>query len=157
MSNLSLKNYEKNRIYFLSLHTLPEEKLMKETEHSKWSIREIIGHIYYWDKFLLDVMLPEMLEGAALPEFPDHDTYNEKAMEHIIKFTSTKELLNEFSLTRESLLQNIEAVPADTAFTIGKEKRSFTPERFMAMFVEHDDHHIKQIEAFLKRQNMKLC
>jgi len=157
MSNLSLKNYEKNRNYFLSLHTLPEEKLMKDTEQNKWSIREIIGHIYYWDKFLLDVMVPEMFEGAALPEFPDHDTYNEKAMKHITEFTSTNELLNEFALTRESLLHKIKAIPADTAFTIGKGKRTFSPETFMAMFVEHDDHHIKQIEVFLKRQNLKLC
>ncbi|WP_417900440.1 DinB family protein [Bacillus haimaensis] len=157
MSNLSLKNYEKNRKYFLSLHTLPEEKLMKNTEHIKWSIREIIGHIYYWDKFLLDVMVPEMYEGAALPEFPDHDTYNEKSMKHIIKFTSTNELINEFALTRENLLQKIEAIPANTAFTIGKGKRAFSPNTFMAMFVEHDDHHIKQIEAFLKRQNKNSC
>jgi uncharacterized damage-inducible protein DinB len=157
MNNVSLKNYEKNRIYFQSLHSLPEETLIKETEPNKWSIREIIGHIYYWDKFLLDVMVPQMLEGASLPEFPDHDSYNEKAMKHIIKFTSTKELLDEFALIRERLLHKIEALPEDTAFTIGKGKRSFSPERFLAMFVEHDDHHIKQIEAFLKQQNMKLC
>lgn len=157
MNNLSLKKYEKNRNYFLSLHTLSEEKLLKETEHSKWSIREIIGHIYYWDKYLLDVMVPEMFEGAALPVFPDHDIYNEKAMKHIIKFTSTKELLNEFSLTRDSLLHKIEALPEDTTFTIGKGKKSFSPDTFIAMFVEHDDHHIKQIETFLKRHNLKLC
>jgi uncharacterized damage-inducible protein DinB len=157
MSKLSLKNYEKNRIYLQSLHSLPEKTLIKETASNKWSIREIIGHIYYWDKFLLDVMVPEMSDGAALPGFPDHDSYNEKAMKHIIKFTSTKELLDEFTLTRESLLHRIEALPDDTAFTIEKGKRFFSPEKFLAMFVKHDDYHIKQIEGFLKQQNMKLC
>ncbi|MCA1319350.1 DinB family protein [Bacillus tianshenii] len=152
-----MKKYQQNKNYFQSLLTLPEERLTKETKQSKWSIREIIGHIYYWDKFLLDVMVPQMSEGASLPEFPDHDAYNEKAMLHIAEFSTTRELLAEFTVTREHLLHNLNELPEDTSFTIGKGKRIFTPEKFLEMFVEHDDHHIKQIEAFLKQQNIESC
>lgn len=150
MSTESHRIFEENGRFFQSLHTLQEATLSKETKPNKWSIREIIGHIYYWDKFIMDVMVPEMSKGASLPEFPDHDSYNEKAMGYITKFASTNELIDEMAITREQLLQKLEALPNDTTFEIGKGKRLYTPEKFLAMFVKHDNHHIKQIDAFLK-------
>lgn len=126
-----------------------EHILLEPIGEGKWSRKEIIAHLYYWDKFNLEVMVPKMSDGANLPSFPDHDDYNKLAVEALEKDT-VHTIIQYFVETRNELLQKINNIPSDIRFTIGKGKRQFSPESFMKMFLKHDAHHIKQINGKLK-------
>ncbi|KPB06703.1 hypothetical protein AAV98_00660 [Bacillus sp. CHD6a] len=133
--------------FFCSFLTKDETVLIKPISTGKWSIKEIIGHIYFWDLFLLENMVPEMKDNSVLPDFPDHDTYNQKAIESIESFRDSHSLLEEFVITRNKLMDKMESLDQEVTFTIGKNKRNYTPESFLRMFVEHDMHHMEQIKS----------
>lgn len=145
-STTSYQAYESNMEFFRLFGTKEEAELNTPISNGKWSVKEIIGHIYYWDLFLLETMVPEMKESGVLPDFPDHDDYNEKAIQSIKRFPDTKALLEEFTLTRKELIRKMENLNQEETFTIGKKKRKFTPGSFLKMFVGHDNHHIEQIK-----------
>ncbi|MCT8138316.1 DinB family protein [Anaerobacillus sp. CMMVII] len=150
MSNTTLNNYKKTIEYLLTLKGVPQETLLIPIHADKWSVREIIGHLFYWDKFILEQMVPKICKEAKLPPFPDHDEYNTKAINYITKFQTTSDLIDEFASTRETLCNKIASVSPEFKFTIGKGKRQFTTDSFLKMFVKHDVHHLKQIQEFLK-------
>ncbi|WP_233254228.1 DinB family protein [Salipaludibacillus keqinensis] len=148
--NKTLNQFEKMTDYILELKELPEERLCEPIKEGKWSIRQIVGHLYYWDQFNLDKMVPYMAEGADLPTFPDHDQHNEEAMSFIEDY-SVEPLIDRFVLTRKELIEEISRVGSDVRFTIGGGKRKFSGESFIKIFIKHDAHHQKQInEKLLK-------
>ena len=85
-----------------------------------------------------------MVSGANLPQFPDHGQYNK---ESILSLTdnSVEYIIDAFIETRKELIENISKVEEDVRFTIGKGKRQFSSESFIKMFLEHDIHHLQQI------------
>ncbi|TMW71407.1 DinB family protein [Alteribacter natronophilus] len=136
----------------------PIESLMAEGSHDglyepiaegKWSIREIVGHMYMWDRFLLENMVPHMEDGGVLPAFPDHDRFNREAINGL-EGVSVEEIVSMFVKTREKLVQELKGMDPAIRFTIGKGKRRFSPESFVKMFIKHDRHHIMQIEKKLE-------
>ncbi|NMH74653.1 DinB family protein [Bacillus sp. RO2] len=139
--------YRNNMEFFYSFSTKVEGELNQPIQKGKWSIKETIGHIYFWDLFLLKNMVPVMKDSGVLPNFPDHDDYNNKAIHFIKSFSSTKDLLEEFVITRKKLLSNMEKLNQEVRFSIGDNKRNFTPQSFLSMFVEHDRHHMEQIKS----------
>ncbi|MCD8501774.1 MAG: DinB family protein [Bacillaceae bacterium] len=147
----TLRQFEEMIPYILKLKEIPEETLSQPIKEGKWSIRQIIGHMYYWDKFNLEKMAPHMVEGSNLPAFPDHDEHNEEAMTYIKDF-STAFLIETFVQTRHELSLRLSKVEQDVRFTVGKGKRKLSAESFMKIFVKHDTHHLNQIEGKLNQE-----
>ncbi|WP_019152418.1 DinB family protein [Robertmurraya massiliosenegalensis] len=114
----------------------------------KWSIREIVGHLYYWDKFILENMVPFMTDGSNLPPFPDHDQYNAEAISYL-KDDSATSIIEHFVETRIQLTESLSNLDSDIRFTIGGGKEQFYAESFTEMFLEHDEHHLNQINEKL--------
>jgi uncharacterized damage-inducible protein DinB len=127
-----------------------ETKLSEPVKEGKWSIRQIVGHLYYWDKFNLGRMVPHMNDGADLPAFPDHDMHNEEAMSFITDH-STEDLIDSFVTTRKELAERISGVGKDVRFTIGGGKRKLSAESFIKIFLKHDEHHLRQINQKLQK------
>ncbi|WP_010094517.1 DinB family protein [Ornithinibacillus scapharcae] len=144
-----LKQLEDTLDVIRKLKDVHKSLLKEPISEGKWSIREIIGHLYYWDKYNLEKMVPEMTNGANLPEFPDHDQYNEEAISYL-RDSSVEAILDAFLETREELIKSISKVGEDVRFTIGNGKRQFSSESFVKIFVKHDIHHLQQIKEKLK-------
>ena len=127
---------------FLQLKAIPEAILVEPIAEGKWSIREIVGHLLYWDKFNLETMVPLMTDGAKLPSFPDHDSHNEEAVSYLERFNNAEDLINEFAKTRKGLIIELTSLSKDLKFEIENEPQIFTIERFLTIFVDHDAHHL---------------
>lgn len=125
-----------------------EQILVTPIKEEAWSIREIIGHMYYWDDYNLHNMISQMTNGANLPAFPDHDAQNEKAVQSL-EGQSVYQIIDLFIKRREEFLDTVRKVDKQDRFTIGTGKRAFSAESFVKIFVKHDAHHLKQIENFL--------
>jgi hypothetical protein len=122
--------------------------LLESISEGKWSIRDIVAHLYYWDKFNLENMIPCMTDGANLPTFPDHDTHNEEGLA-LLREHSVASIIDLFIKERRKLIEQLIMIDEDIRFTIGKGKRKFSVESFARIFLEHDLHHLKQINLKL--------
>jgi uncharacterized damage-inducible protein DinB len=119
----------------------------------KWSIREILVHIMHWDKNSLEMMVPAMTEGAKL-FFVDIQKHNEQAEVLAQSYSDLNVLLNDVVKTRQRLLELLRVTYNDcTQFTINN--KDYTFERFVDVFIHHDEHHIKQMEAFLEQEGSR--
>ncbi|WP_096186483.1 DinB family protein [Evansella halocellulosilytica] len=147
MQNNTLSHFEGTIVRILELKDVTESELCEPIREEKWSIREIVGHMYSWDQYNLEQMVPNMSEGNALPPFPDHDEFNESAMSQL-ENVPVDEIIETFVRTRKKLIQYLMDL-GDVRFTIGKGKRQFSPESFIKIFLKHDQHHLKQIEEKL--------
>ncbi|WP_077596128.1 DinB family protein [Oceanobacillus kimchii] len=147
--SILITEYEETANNVARLKQYDEETLTTPIKKGKWSIREIVGHIYYWDRFHLIKMLPNMTHGADLPPFPDHDQHNEEALE-FLQDKSAKEIMDMFIEKRKEFIEEITTIDKGSKFTIGGSKRQFTTDSFLKIFIKHDKHHIKQIEGFLE-------
>ncbi|MFD1413222.1 DinB family protein [Oceanobacillus jeddahense] len=130
------------------LKELDEQTLVTPIKENAWSIREIIGHMYYWDDSNLHNMISQMQNGANLPAFPNHDAQNEKAIQSL-EGQTVYQIIDLFLARREDFLEAIRKVDKQDRFTIGNGKRAFSSESFVKIFVKHDAHHLKQIDYFL--------
>ncbi len=132
----------------LKLKETSTSKLCEPISEGKWSTREIVGHLYYWDKFNLEKMVPVMAHDTDLPKFPDHDQLNEEAITFLEDY-SVENIIDNFVVTRKELIEKISSLDKDIRFTIGGSKRKFSGDTFMKIFVKHDAHHLKQISEKL--------
>ena len=124
----------------------------KPIEGGKWSTREIIGHILYWDILSVETMLPLMSNGATLPAFPNLNEHNNRSVSFIEKFITKDDLIDIFISTRKELIiKSKEIYNKNTRFTIGKGKRKYSIDSYISIFVDHDKHHKKQVEDFMEQ------
>ncbi|MFF2479835.1 DinB family protein [Paenibacillus sp. NPDC058071] len=138
-------SYQTTTNEIAALRDIEEHKMLDPIKEGKWSIREIIGHLYYWDKFILEQHIPFMEQGANLIEFPDHDSHNNEGIQYISSIQNVAELIDQFAHTRNQLFEALERIQNDVRFTIGSGKRKFTIESYIGIFSEHDIHHLEQI------------
>ena len=146
--NKTLIQFEKNIDDISKLKDIQESQLLEPISKKKWSIREIVGHLYYWDKYNLEIMVPKMKNGATLPEYPNHDQHNAEAIS-FLSGQSVKSIISAFVVTRKELIESISKEEGNVRFTIGKGKRQFTVECFIKIFLKHDIHHVQQINEKL--------
>ncbi|MFK3937467.1 DinB family protein [Alkalihalobacillus sp. NPDC078783] len=147
----TIKQYEELIERCKSYKDLEEKVLTTPIKDGGWSIREIIGHLYGWDKHNLLYMVPNMNHGADLPAFPNHDVQNLNVLKGL-KGNSVFEIMDLFLENRKELIQIISSVNPEDRFTIGGKKRAFTAESFLKIFVKHDAHHTIQINQYLANQ-----
>jgi len=151
MKSESISDYKQTINKIVELKTLSEVVFRIPIKEGKWSIREIIGHLFYWDKFILEKHLPHMNDGARLIAFPDLDTYNQEAIQYISRFKNTAALIDEFKRTRQTLLKEIEKKDKTIQFTVDADIGIYTIERYMDIFADHDQHHLNQINELVKQ------
>ncbi|GAB6928949.1 hypothetical protein JCM10914A_29320 [Paenibacillus sp. JCM 10914] len=132
------------------LKVTAQDVWLKPIAVGKWSVRELLTHIMYWDKNSLDAMVPNMEEGAEL-SFVDIESHNQEAAVLARSYESLDVLIDDVIQTRKILLALLEQKYDDkTRFRIDNSNYSF--KRFVNIFIHHDQHHQQQVEVFLERE-----
>ncbi|MUK87954.1 DinB family protein [Ornithinibacillus sp. L9] len=146
--NKTIRQFNQTMDDIVKVKDIQESHILEPIAEGKWSIREIIGHMYYWDKFNLENMVPQMSEGAKLPSYPDHDQFNAEAIS-ALEGESVESIIDYFVATRKELIHELETINENIRFTIGKGKRQLSVESFTNIFLRHDQHHLDQIKMKL--------
>ncbi|CAM3865887.1 DinB family protein [Alkalicoccus chagannorensis] len=133
------------------LSAYPEQTLRRPYTPGKWSPRDIIGHLYYWDRYLLDSMLPAVQEGAVLPPFPHDDVFNQAALASL-EGRSASWVMEQFLDTREEVRQAFTGIGEDVTFSVRGSDEAWNRQLLVTMFADHDEHHDTQLAAFLDRE-----
>lgn len=132
------------------VNSIDDVTWQKPISPGKWTVKEVVAHIWNWDTYTLNTMLPHIKDQAKLPGFVDHDTHNSLAIERAKEFTDRDSMIKTFIETRTHLVNQLHKVdPSEIRFFIGNDKRPYTYERYLKIFVHHDQHHKKQIENLL--------
>lgn len=146
-----LKRFEAMIDEIAQLKAYPDEVFDEYPDDGKRTIREIIIHLYFWDKHNAEEMVPQMVGGANLPPFPDHDEQGKEAYDRL-RDQPNDVIIDKFIDMRRKVIEEVKEVSGDVEFSIGEGQRLFTIERFLEVFVKHDDHHLTQIKKALSKR-----
>lgn len=139
--------------YIESLRELDERYWLQPIAPGKWTLKELVCHLWNWDRYSIDVMIPLMENGARLPDFVNIEEHNLAARELAKSFKSSDELLETFAKTRRLMIQMItDRYGKDVRFSIGDGKRKYSFDTYVAIFTHHDSEHKEQIENLIGRE-----
>lgn len=112
----------------------------------KWSKAAIITHITFWDRFFLNERLPHMLEGDSLVGINKNqvEEMNKKAEEYAHSGKELTQLIDESIEQRQQIIHAL--VGQDLAIRYKIKGKEYSLEEYVKGEVEHDRHHIKQLE-----------
>lgn len=150
-----LIRFRKMNDFVQSLKGIPERWWLMPIAEGKWSPGEIIAHLMEWDRFLLNERLDQLRPGKTVPPTSVRaDDLNARAARWAREEATREEVLSAFHHTRTRLLKRLESVPGtdrDAPFSI--RNRSLTLTDYLKGLADHDEHHRKQIEAFLRTRD----
>ncbi len=116
-----------------------------------WSVKEHLGHLYdleeLWWKRLLDFQQNKVLLSAA-------DLTNKKTAEAGHNEKTLEQLLQQFTLERQKLLETAYGFDAELLSRVSVHPRLNQPMRLidsLYFVAEHDDHHIAAISNLLRK------
>ncbi len=132
-----------------SIKNVPEEQLIKKTG-DKWSVKEVIGHLYdleeLWYGRIDDFMThKEVLRAADLRNIKTHEAG------HNLQTVQT--LLNQFITERKKLIQRVKNIDEATASIVALHPRLQTHMRLidsLFFIAEHDDHELGKIRSLIE-------
>ncbi|WP_233711122.1 DinB family protein [Lederbergia citrisecunda] len=145
-----------------TLENIDETLWTEPIATDKWSISEIISHILNWDNHLLSEVLPSVRNENGM-DFPDFDAFNKNASEYAKSGISKTKLLKEAKDTRKLLVKELGEMPNEnlnkplTANGVTHCPFTGTPYSLLYIvkeFIDHDNHHKRQITQFLKENNL---
>ncbi len=141
-----------------TLEKLSESDWNKQSDSEKWSIKQIVLHIAHWDNHLLNVIIPSVKNGEGMI-FPDFDSFNARATKRAEKLTG-ETVLKESINSRRTLVTMLDSLSEEaltyktTANGVSHDPPQGVPYSLHVIieeFIEHDRHHMKQVESILKR------
>lgn len=140
--------HHQNFITFIhSLKSIDENLLRKPIEEGKWSIIEIVGHFYPWDKFVLQQRIPYLFLEEYLPKAPSIDELNDQSSLYA-RTEAVENTLEKCIHVRQELLSQLKQIPEDDwLIPIQINQSTLTFYEYLKGLMEHDLHHINQIES----------
>lgn len=139
--------------WFQSLLVMNDEKWRMPIKEGKWSPSEVIAHLQGWDQYMKDYVIPAALKGEVV--FPEHNEFNAKSSKHAFsgiskieeiiqtRVTLVKELL---CLSEQDLQKNI---TVNGYTNCPNTNKPFTLLHLVTEFIEHDQHHKRQIDQYV--------
>ncbi|PEL51880.1 DinB family protein [Bacillus wiedmannii] len=152
-----INQLEKFNTYIKELKEVSIDVLIEPVKIGKWSAIEIISHIQFWDRYLIETTIPMLRQGDEI-QFPNHDNYNENAVLYVNNGKTTAEVINETINWRKKLLRVLSEVQDEIVnkpiVINGNYYCPNTGERYTLLylcqeFADHDLHHIHQINEKL--------
>nr|WP_255570653.1 DinB family protein [Cohnella sp. CFH 77786] len=139
--------------YVRSLASLTEEKQRKPLGEGKWSVRDVIAHMWKWDEFFWEHAIQPLTQGKPLTyHHLDFNSFNENA-KIACSSLDWQYLTEQAAAARERLVAAIRSVPPseyDREYP-DADGRPFSLAAYLLDFAEHDTHHRKQIDNVLGR------
>ena len=121
----------------------------------KWTIHDVVSHMYLWDQYFLEeAIIPISKDTPLTVQHLDFDAFNKKAME--IGSAKSKREVTELSRHyRQAIVREIRGQDEQKfsrAYVDGDGK-PFVVEKYLRDFLWHDQHHMNQIESWRAARN----
>lgn len=143
-----LGHYKRSIQFVSKLDGLDDKQWLMPLAIGKWSTCEIIGH-FFWDQFLIEKRLPELLlesEKVVTPKVHEANAIAASMSKEKMK----GEVIQEFIEERKRLLTFIDELSLEVfehIFLIGKSHLTLSD--YFDGLMDHDIHHFQQIKDFM--------
>ncbi|KGR81801.1 DinB family protein [Lysinibacillus odysseyi] len=143
--------YEQTINWVKELKEVSDEQWRMPVAPGKWTIAEVIGHLIFWDLFVLEKRLPFFFEKCILPASPNVDVTNRLASEES-KIKTKEELIISFVATRTKLVSAIKKIPDENWNSqLSLKSKEITLMDYFAGLLDHDCRHFDEIRAALRK------
>lgn len=126
---------------------ISDEKWFSPIQAEKWSIHEIVGHLFFWDRYTIEEMAPKMTSGLDL-YFIDVQELNDKSQLFSDEIKTKAEMLKKFIENRATLIEYF-TEHADEELTFSLHDHPYSQAKYLHIFTKHDQEHRIQIEEYL--------
>lgn len=137
--------------YVDTLRNLDDSVWTAPIAPGKWSTRDVVAHIMLWDKYFLEKAIAPIVADQPLTlQHLDFDEFNRKAVE----YAGTKDKMEIIALTiryRSEILECLGQLSDEEWIEehLDGDGHLFAIDHYVPDFIVHDQHHLKQIQAFL--------
>lgn len=149
------ENVLEEKLYLIewcqTLQRVPDDIWFQALREGSWAIADVISHFIVWDVFLIQDRIPYFISKQSVPNVPiDVEEMNKGAIKYARSGISKKELLNQFSVSRKQLVDEIGRIPIkyfyiDYQFGTKKVKLN----HYFSSLIQHDLKHKEEIIQFL--------
>jgi hypothetical protein len=118
----------------------------------KWSTRDVVTHIMLWDKYFLEDAIARIAARQPLTvKHLNFDEFNRKAMEYA-KTKEKTEIIDLAIRYRSEILENLRGFSDEEWAFVHQDGdgRPFAVDHYVPDFIAHDEHHIQQLQGFLR-------
>ncbi|WP_130858681.1 DinB family protein [Gracilibacillus phocaeensis] len=152
-----IQRFEACNDWVSELENWSDDAFFQPIQPGKWSTAEIISHITYWDRYLLEELIPQMKQDAKLTN-PAFEVINQPAAAYALSGVSKTQLIHEQLETRRLLIAYLREKSEEDFFATfhlnGEEIDVYSGNphslfNYISGFIGHDNHHKQQIDAFL--------
>lgn len=134
-----------------TLQRVPDDIWFQALREGSWAIADVISHFIVWDAFLIKHRIPYFISGQSVPNVPiDVEEMNKGAIKYARSGISKEGLLNQFSVTRKQLVDEIERIPTKYFYNVyqfGTKKVKLN--HYFSSLIQHDLKHKEEIIQFL--------
>ncbi|OOZ81466.1 hypothetical protein BHL35_10060 [Bacillus cereus] len=134
-----------------TLQRVPDDIWFQALREGSWAIADVISHFIVWDVFLIKDRIPYFISGQSVPNVPiDVEDMNKGAIKYARSGISKEELLNQFSVTRKQLVDEIGRIPTKyfyNDYQFGTKKVKLN--HYFSSLIQHDLKHKEEIIQFL--------
>ncbi|HFK1681122.1 TPA: DinB family protein [Bacillus tropicus] len=134
-----------------TLKGLSDGMWLRSFKEGSWGIADVISHFIVWDTFLINHRIPYFISEQSVPNVPiDVEEMNKGAIKYARSGISKEEILDQFSVTRKKLIDQIERIPVDNFyndFQISTKKVRLN--HYFSSLIQHDLEHKEEIMQFL--------
>lgn len=125
------------------------DETLSHKKEGKWSVKEIIGHLYDLEELWLG-RIEDFLAKKETLRAADMSNTKTKAANHNVKPVDT--LINQFTEARQLLIKRVEGFDTSTVSLTALHPRLQKPMRLVDSLyfaAEHDDHELTKIRSLL--------
>ncbi|HDR7778538.1 TPA: DinB family protein [Bacillus tropicus] len=134
-----------------TLQRVPDDIWFQALREGSWAIADVISHFIVWDVFLIKDRIPYFISRQSVPNVPiDVEEMNKGAIKYARSGISKKELLNQFSVSRKQLVDEIGRIPIKyfyNDYQFGTKKVKLN--HYFSSLIQHDLKHKEEIIQFL--------
>ncbi|MGG0657371.1 DinB family protein [Rummeliibacillus pycnus] len=155
-----LKEFEQLVVWVETLKKYSEKNFNLPISKGKWSVAEIISHLMFWDRYILEETLPYMKQNADIKSI-EFQELNDKASEYSLSGVTVKTLIDQFIEGRNVLVSKLRE-KSEEEFSVhfkinGEEVDPYsgyphTIFNYISSFLWHDNHHKNQVVEFFNNE-----
>lgn len=119
----------------------------------KWTVRDVVSHIMHWDMYFLNEAIVKIVQNQPVSsKHLDYDEFNEQARE-IGRKISLARLAEQSIELREQIMHHITSMTEEQydGIYMDEDGNNFGVAAYLQDFIEHDQHHMRQIMNLLKQ------
>ncbi|WP_162297918.1 DinB family protein [Halalkalibacillus sediminis] len=147
-----LQHNERTLEYVDALDKLTNEEWNSPMSEGKWSVGEVIAHFKPWDELVMEKRVPYFFSDEPFPDKGFETDERNKEAAKFARENRQEEVIERFKDHRKRFIDTLNQLDEDDfdkEIQIRDEK--ITIYDYFEFMIRHDDHHFKQIDAFLAK------